>query len=99
MDGDRNPQFNEKGCAHTFIEEDPWWKVDLLKGYDIARVTITNRGDCCSDRIQGAEIRIGDSLDNNGNNNTRLVMRATLKKGKLGLSKLLIHKAWNYANS
>ncbi|WP_233005572.1 galactose-binding domain-containing protein, partial [Exiguobacterium aurantiacum] len=28
-----------------------------------------NRGDCCEERIAGAQIRIGNSLDNNGNNN------------------------------
>lgn len=71
VDGDRNPLYHDKGCAHTCQEDDPWFRVDLLKSYDITRVTITNRQDCCSNRIQGAEIRVGDSLDNNGNSNTR----------------------------
>ncbi|XP_070988123.1 pentraxin fusion protein-like [Oncorhynchus clarkii lewisi] len=35
-------------------------------------ITITNRIDCCSSRLNGAEIRIRDSVeDNNGNNNPR----------------------------
>ena len=70
VDGDRNPNYHSKGCAHSTREDNPWWRVDLLKSYEITRVTITNRGDCCSDRIRGAEIHIGDSLDNHGNSNT-----------------------------
>uniref|UniRef100_A0A672PIP7 Fucolectin tachylectin-4 pentraxin-1 domain-containing protein n=1 Tax=Sinocyclocheilus grahami TaxID=75366 RepID=A0A672PIP7_SINGR len=55
-------------CTHTALQSDPWWKLDLLKSY-ISRVVITNRIDCCPERINGVEIRIGHSLENNGNNN------------------------------
>ncbi|RXN04504.1 hypothetical protein ROHU_034004 [Labeo rohita] len=51
------------------MEKNPWWRLDLLDNYYISTVTITNRADCCSERINGAEIRIGNSLENNGNNN------------------------------
>ncbi|KAG9330587.1 hypothetical protein JZ751_023818 [Albula glossodonta] len=44
----------------------PWWRVDLLQPYSIVSVTITNMGDCCGERIKGAQIRIGNSLGNNG---------------------------------
>ncbi|XP_058626555.1 fucolectin-4-like [Onychostoma macrolepis] len=37
--------------------------------YRISRVTITNRGDCCGQWLSGAQIRIGNSLHSNGNNN------------------------------
>ncbi len=37
--------------------------------HKVTRVIITNRGDCCEKRIVGAQIRIGNSLENNGNNN------------------------------
>uniref|UniRef100_A0A672PK31 Fucolectin tachylectin-4 pentraxin-1 domain-containing protein n=1 Tax=Sinocyclocheilus grahami TaxID=75366 RepID=A0A672PK31_SINGR len=56
-------------CTHTALQSDPWWKLDLLKSYSMNRVTITNRLDCCEKRINGVEIRIGHSLENNGNNN------------------------------
>ncbi|XP_051948700.1 uncharacterized protein LOC127619749 isoform X2 [Xyrauchen texanus] len=49
----------------------PWWRLDLLDSYSISRVIITNRGDCCPERLDGAEILIGNSLENNGNNNPR----------------------------
>lgn len=82
VDGDRNPNYNIKGCAHSYQEDNPWFRVDLLKSYDITRVIITNRQDCCSDRIQGAEIHVGDSLDNNGNNNTRAAVIQSISAGE-----------------
>uniref|UniRef100_A0A673IG70 Fucolectin tachylectin-4 pentraxin-1 domain-containing protein n=1 Tax=Sinocyclocheilus rhinocerous TaxID=307959 RepID=A0A673IG70_9TELE len=49
-------------CTHTDLQSDPWWKLDLLKTYSVNRVTITNRcSDCCANRINGAEIRIGNN--------------------------------------
>ncbi|XP_026122310.1 uncharacterized protein LOC113105454 [Carassius auratus] len=51
-------------CTHTDTQNDPWWKLDLMKMYSLNRVTITNRHDCCSYRINGSEIRVGnDSSD------------------------------------
>ncbi|CAB1347508.1 unnamed protein product [Coregonus sp. 'balchen'] len=45
-------------------------------------ITITNRIYCCSSRLNGAEIRIGDSVDdNNGNNNTRCALIASIPTG------------------
>uniref|UniRef100_A0A8C5WB18 Fucolectin tachylectin-4 pentraxin-1 domain-containing protein n=1 Tax=Leptobrachium leishanense TaxID=445787 RepID=A0A8C5WB18_9ANUR len=60
---DRNNQTNYHigSCTHTKLEDNPWWKLDLLKSYRITQVIITNREDCCKERLQGAEIRVGDS--------------------------------------
>ncbi|KAG9328565.1 hypothetical protein JZ751_009629 [Albula glossodonta] len=69
IDKNRNPVYNEGSCTHTQGENDPWWRVDLLKTHRVTSVTITNRGDCCENRLNGAEIRIGNSLRNNGNEN------------------------------
>nr|XP_046176438.1 fucolectin-4-like [Oncorhynchus gorbuscha] len=49
----------------------PWWRVDLLDLYRVTAVTITNRGDVVPERLAGAEIRIGNSLENTGINNPR----------------------------
>ncbi|TRY57768.1 hypothetical protein DNTS_012034 [Danionella cerebrum] len=63
-------------CTHTREETNPWWRVDLLDYYHIDNVIITNRIDNYQERIIGAEIRIGNSLENNGNNNPiELVMQ------------------------
>ncbi|XDV19484.1 hypothetical protein PO909_024949, partial [Leuciscus waleckii] len=51
-------------CSHTQSQSNPWWKLDLLKVYSVNRVVITNRPDCCNERINGAEIRIGSDSSN-----------------------------------
>ncbi|XP_072526176.1 fucolectin-like [Salminus brasiliensis] len=77
-DGNRNTNIYAKSCSTTDKQFYPWWRVDLLDEYLIGRVVITNRGDCCSGRINGAEIRIGNSLDNNGDNNPRCAVISLL---------------------
>ena len=46
-------------CTHTYQESDPWWRVDLGRVEPVAEVNILNRGGCCGDRLNGAEIRVG----------------------------------------
>ncbi|XP_077083567.1 uncharacterized protein LOC143736761 [Siphateles boraxobius] len=69
IDGNRGLQQLYTGCSSTLNETNPWWRLDLKQIYRVSRVVVTNRNDCCAERINGAEIRIGNSLENNGNNN------------------------------
>ena len=49
-------------CTHTMDRPgttDPWWRVDLDQVQPVSEVYILNRGDCCGDRLNGAEIRVG----------------------------------------
>ncbi|KAJ8340855.1 hypothetical protein SKAU_G00331460 [Synaphobranchus kaupii] len=69
IDGNRDPDFFHGSCSQTEDGINHWWRVDLLETYVVASVTITNRGDCCGERINGAEIHIGNSLENNGIDN------------------------------
>ncbi|XP_049895815.1 uncharacterized protein LOC126387321, partial [Epinephelus moara] len=71
IDGNRASIYEQGSCTHTQGQTNPWWRLDLLRTYKINTVTITNRGDCCHDRLNGAEIRIGNSLNDNGNANPR----------------------------
>ncbi|KAG7469114.1 hypothetical protein MATL_G00125470 [Megalops atlanticus] len=81
IDGNTEGTLALGSCTHTEEEDHPWWRVDLLKRYRITSVTITNRKDCCADRIEGAEIRIGDSLTNKGNDNPRCAVIDTIPAG------------------
>uniref|UniRef100_A0A8C6MDD2 Si:ch211-215k15.4 n=1 Tax=Nothobranchius furzeri TaxID=105023 RepID=A0A8C6MDD2_NOTFU len=63
IDGNRNSQMMAGSCTHTAQQADPWWRVDLLESYIIDHINIVNRGDCCAERINGAQIHIGDSAD------------------------------------
>ncbi|CAM4630546.1 unnamed protein product [Leuciscus chuanchicus] len=69
VDGNRDSNWYHVSCTHTNADRDPWWRVDLGEIYKVNRVSITNRGDAVPERINGAQIRIGNSLGNNGNNN------------------------------
>ncbi|KAL3059702.1 hypothetical protein OYC64_014324 [Pagothenia borchgrevinki] len=70
IDGNRDNKFDSGSCTHTDPESDPWWRVDLLEPYIVTSVIISNRGDpCCGFRLQGAQVHIGNSLDNNGATN------------------------------
>nr|XP_055055528.1 fucolectin-1-like [Misgurnus anguillicaudatus] len=68
-------------CSTTSSELSPWWRLDLQVNYEINTVIITARSDCCIDQITGAEIRIGNSLENNGNNNPICAVFSSLQIG------------------
>ncbi|XP_055506263.1 fucolectin-1-like [Leucoraja erinacea] len=68
-DGNSDNDFRHGSCSRTRKSKNPWWRVDLTESFNVSDVIITNRADCCSDQLQGAEIRIGDSLENEGNSN------------------------------
>ncbi|XP_074539367.1 uncharacterized protein LOC141800603 [Halichoeres trimaculatus] len=81
VDGNRASDWLKGSCTHTNNDKRPWWRLDLEKRYKINTVTITNRRDCCSNRLNGAEIRIGDSLDDNGNANPRCTVISSIPAG------------------
>ncbi|XP_067221937.1 uncharacterized protein [Chanodichthys erythropterus] len=62
---DGNRDADEMLCTRTSLQNYPWWRVDLKNVYQIRRIIITNGGL----ETSGAEIRVGNSLTNNGNNN------------------------------
>ncbi|KAM9450171.1 fucolectin-like [Clarias gariepinus] len=81
IDGNIESNLGFYSCACTNKEFNPWWRVDLLALHDISHVIVTNRGDACAERINGAEIYIGNSLVNNGNNNPRCVVISSIPAG------------------
>ncbi|CAL9706047.1 unnamed protein product [Knipowitschia caucasica] len=69
IDGKRESIYSMNSCTHTYTTSDPWWRVDLGEACWVTSISVTNRGDCCAERLDGAQIRVGNSLDNNGNSN------------------------------
>ncbi|XP_056410444.1 fucolectin-6-like [Hyla sarda] len=65
IDGVKDGNFHKSSCTHTNGLKDPWWKLDLKQTYKISNVVLTNRQDCCPERLLGAEVRIGNNPDNN----------------------------------
>ncbi|CAH1256177.1 TECPR2 [Branchiostoma lanceolatum] len=61
VDGNDNPMWAGKSCTHTTGENNPWWRVDLGSSRSVGRVVVTNRKDCCSERLEGFTVYVGDS--------------------------------------
>ncbi|XP_038060916.1 pentraxin fusion protein-like [Patiria miniata] len=59
--------YPDAKCSHTSQEENPWWRVDLGGEECVTKVTILNRGDCCSERLQNAIVRAGSNETPIGN--------------------------------
>ncbi|XP_033997450.1 uncharacterized protein LOC117491531 [Trematomus bernacchii] len=73
IDGNRSPTWGDGSCTHTNNDVNPWWRLTLSKTYKVFSVKITNRNEV-PERLNGAEIRIGDSLVNNGADNPRFAV-------------------------
>ncbi|XP_078282511.1 fucolectin-like [Rhinoraja longicauda] len=71
IDGNMDTNTRGGSCSRTRRQCRPWWRVDLTEHYRVFVLNITAPGSRCQSRgLRGAEIRIGDSLENNGNSNT-----------------------------
>ncbi|KAM4042620.1 fucolectin-like [Anomaloglossus baeobatrachus] len=80
IDGNLDTNFFHGSCSHTNDDWSPWWRVDLLKSHRINHIIITTR-ECCEQRLNGAEILVGDSLSDNGNNNPRCAVVTRIGRG------------------
>lgn len=69
IDGNHIGIFSYGSCTHTAEQEEPWWTVDLLDSYIITSIILTNRQDCCKNRLSGVRIHIGNSPKRNGRQN------------------------------
>ncbi|XP_062835935.1 uncharacterized protein LOC103282681 isoform X2 [Anolis carolinensis] len=79
VDGNCNGNLDGAGsCTHTNGDMEPWWYVDLGDEYAIFAVVIKNRGECCGDRIRGAEIHVGDFVAENSKFNPLSPVHTTL---------------------
>jgi hypothetical protein len=58
VDGNTSGNWSIRSVTHTKTSVNPWWEVDLGKIYDIDRIEIWNRTDCCKQRLDMFEIRI-----------------------------------------
>ncbi|OCT75090.1 hypothetical protein XELAEV_18034080mg [Xenopus laevis] len=65
IDGNKEVNAVIHPCSHTYQDSEPWYRLDLIKNYAVSSVVIVNRMDCCSERLKGAQVRVGNSADNN----------------------------------
>ncbi|XP_028402504.1 receptor-type tyrosine-protein phosphatase F-like [Dendronephthya gigantea] len=84
VDGKAWKNYNSRSCTHTGEDANPWWRVELQQRILVANVKITNRN-YHGERLCGFEIRIGDSLRNNGTTNTRCGAQQYIPKNMDGI--------------
>eukprot|EP00927_Polykrikos_kofoidii_P033998 TRINITY_DN28840_c1_g2_i1.p1 TRINITY_DN28840_c1_g2~~TRINITY_DN28840_c1_g2_i1.p1 ORF type:complete len:744 (-),score=88.35 TRINITY_DN28840_c1_g2_i1:51-2000(-) len=75
VDGRFEPHFMAGSCSHTVVDDEAsteqgvasqghWWVGELLGGRSaVAAVRVLNRIDCCHERLDGWEVRVGDDPD------------------------------------
>lgn len=61
IDGNSNGHYwKSRSCTHTQSEIGSWWKVDLGMTHTVLSVSVTNRADCCWNRLSDFEILVGE---------------------------------------
>ncbi|MEN8694619.1 MAG: PVC-type heme-binding CxxCH protein [Akkermansiaceae bacterium] len=60
IDGNKSPQWNKGGQTHTALEKKPWWELDLGKVRPIDHISIWNRADGLSKRLDGFTLTLFD---------------------------------------
>jgi hypothetical protein len=56
VDGKTDGRYGHGSCTHTQSQHRAWWKVDLGASYNIHRVVVWNRADCCATRLNNFEV-------------------------------------------
>ncbi|XP_013421155.1 fucolectin [Lingula anatina] len=62
VDGNYDDNWQQGSCSHTEDGQGNWWLVDLESTAILAGVVLTNRGECCSERLVNFEVRVGYSF-------------------------------------
>jgi len=72
IDGNTDPVLTHSSCANTYYQDKPWWRLQLPGVYRVSEIEVTNRM-TRRFRLNDVEIFIGNSMENNGNNNPRWI--------------------------
>lgn len=66
VDGNTDGRWPKKSVTHTRNEQNPWWEVDLGAEYDITKIEIWNRTDCCKERLNNYNVLIKKGVSDAG---------------------------------
>jgi len=61
IDGNNNGDFEAFTMAHTDSAAEAWWEIDLGSRYELSRIEIFNRTDCCAESLQNFHVLISDA--------------------------------------
>lgn len=60
-DGNTDGNWRSGSVTHTDNTNNPWWEVDLGSNYDITKIMIHNRSDCCKERLHDFSILVSEN--------------------------------------
>jgi hypothetical protein len=60
VDGNTSGNWSDQSVTHTNYEPQAWWQVDLQSSQAIGTVVLSNRTDCCSDRLSNFNLLVSD---------------------------------------
>jgi len=61
VDGNINGVFGDGSVTHTTTEANAWWEVDLGESFELSHISLYNRTDCCSDRLQNYFVFVSEN--------------------------------------
>ena len=67
---------NKENLAHTHNTETEYFDIDLGQAYEIEKVVITNRVDCCQSRARNTIIQLSESADMTSSKDSRAITTA-----------------------
>ena len=67
---------NKANYAHTHNSETEYFDIDLGQAYEIEKVVITNRVDCCQGRARNTIIQLSESADMTSSKDSRAITTA-----------------------
>lgn len=60
IDGDRGGNYPTDAISHTDVGAEPWWEIDLGAVYNLSRVSVFNREDCCAESLSDFHVFVSD---------------------------------------
>ena len=60
VDNGNQTSYSGGTCTHTQTQSGPWWKVNFGRQIKVTGVRVFGRSDCCSDRLQGFDVWVGN---------------------------------------
>jgi len=77
IDGNAATSFGSGSCTHTHRNSNAWWQVDLGSAHTIAKLKVTNRGDCCGSRLNGFNVIVSNPTTTTCASNVQIAQGAT----------------------
>ncbi|TDC35882.1 PKD domain-containing protein [Kribbella albertanoniae] len=83
VDGNTNGVFASGSVSRTASSSQPWWQVDLLTSSRVSNVTVHNRTDASTDKLNNAVVFLS-TASMSGRTYTQLMADTTVTKLNLG---------------